>query len=140
MAFYPYLNFDGTCREAFTWYHQVFGGDVTVLGAGDVPGDGAGPDFGDRVIHAALVLPDGGLLMASDTAPDQHPVPQGLYVNATFATPEEATTAWEQLSEGAASVEMPLAATFFSPAFGVCIDRFGTPWMVSAADPDRPQT
>ena len=26
----------------------------------------------------------------------------------------------------------PLIATFFSPAFGMCVDRFGTPWMVTA--------
>ena len=27
---------------------------------------------------------------------------------------------------------MPLGQTFFSPAFGMCTDRFGTPWMVMA--------
>jgi uncharacterized glyoxalase superfamily protein PhnB len=25
--------------------------------------------------------------------------------------------------------------TFFSPAFGVCTDRWGTPWMISVPDP-----
>ena len=25
---------------------------------------------------------------------------------------------------------MPIGETFFAPAFGMCIDRFGTPWMV----------
>jgi uncharacterized glyoxalase superfamily protein PhnB len=25
---------------------------------------------------------------------------------------------------------MPFGETFFAPAFGMCIDRFGTPWMV----------
>jgi PhnB protein len=137
MAFFPYLNFDGTCREAFNFYHEVFGGDVTILGAGDIPGDDAGPDFADRVIHAALVLPDGGLLMASDTAVGEHPTPQGLYVNATFGTVEEAERAWAALSDGAQSVEMELAPAFFSPAFGICTDRFGTPWMLSAADPNQ---
>ncbi len=136
MAFFPYLNFDGTCREAFTWYHEIFGGDVTILGAGDVPGDDAPAEFADRVIHAALMLPDGGLLMASDTPVGVHPTPQGLYVNATFATVEEAERAWAALSETATSIEMELAPAFFSPAFGICVDRFGTPWMLSAADPN----
>jgi PhnB protein len=28
---------------------------------------------------------------------------------------------------------MPLAATFWSPAFGMVTDRFGTRWMISVA-------
>ena len=36
------------------------------------------------------------------------------------------------LSKGGA-VEMPLAATFWSPAFGMLTDRFGTRWMISLA-------
>jgi uncharacterized glyoxalase superfamily protein PhnB len=35
------------------------------------------------------------------------------------------------LSEGG-TVQTPLGETFFSPAFGMCTDRFGTPWMVMA--------
>ncbi len=135
MAFFPYLNFDGTCREAFTWYHEVFGGDVTILAPGDMPGDGAPPEFADRVIHAALMLPDGGLLMASDTPVGETPNPQGLYVNATFATVEETEKVWAALSDGG-SVEVELAPAFFTPAFGVCTDKYGTPWMLTAADPN----
>jgi PhnB protein len=138
MAFFPYLNFDGTCREAFTWYHEIFGGDVTILGSDDVPSSDAPEGFAGRVIHAALMLPDGGLLMASDTQPGGHHTPQGLYVNATVATVEEAEKIWASLSVGA-EIEMELAPAFFSPAFGVCTDRFGTPWMLSAADPNQSQ-
>jgi hypothetical protein len=29
-------------------------------------------------------------------------------------------------------VQMPIGPTSWSPAFGMCIDRFGTPWMVGA--------
>jgi PhnB protein len=32
---------------------------------------------------------------------------------------------------------MPIGATFFSPAFGMCIDRFGIPWMVLADQDDQ---
>jgi uncharacterized glyoxalase superfamily protein PhnB len=30
-----------------------------------------------------------------------------------------------------------LEPTFFSPAFGMCVDRLGTPWMIVAPDPDQ---
>jgi PhnB protein len=38
------------------------------------------------------------------------------------------------LAEGG-QVTMPMAETFWSPMFGMCIDRFGTPWMVNADAP-----
>ncbi len=31
---------------------------------------------------------------------------------------------------------MPVAETFWSPRFGMCVDRFGTPWMVNAEAPE----
>ena len=30
---------------------------------------------------------------------------------------------------------MPLEEAFWSPLFGMCTDRFGTPWMVSVDHP-----
>jgi PhnB protein len=27
---------------------------------------------------------------------------------------------------------MPFAKTFFSNGFGMCVDKFGTPWMVNS--------
>ncbi len=32
---------------------------------------------------------------------------------------------------------MPMAETFWSPRFGMCVDRFGTPWMVDVEAPDQ---
>jgi PhnB protein len=29
-------------------------------------------------------------------------------------------------------VSLPIGETFWSPAFGMCTDQFGTPWMVGA--------
>ena len=31
MAFRPYLAFAGNCREAFTYYQQIFGGELVLL-------------------------------------------------------------------------------------------------------------
>jgi PhnB protein len=41
---------------------------------------------------------------------------------------------FEALAEGG-EIQVPLGATFFSPAFGMCRDRFGTPWMIMADMP-----
>ena len=135
MDFHPYLNFDGTCRAAFTWYQGIFGGELTILGP-EAAGDEVPPDFADRVIHAALMMPSGSLLMASDTQPGEHATPQGTYVNVATANAAEARRVWNELVEDAIKIESDLQAVFFSPAFGVLTDRYGTPWMVSAASPD----
>jgi PhnB protein len=41
---------------------------------------------------------------------------------------------FEQLAEGGAT-SAPFAATFWSPGFGACTDRFGVQWMVDTAAP-----
>jgi PhnB protein len=140
MAFHPYLNFDGTTREAFTRYHEIFGGELVLLPMSDhVPDAAAGTDAGDRIMHAALLLPDGALLMASDSEAGEPFGPvQGMYVNYTTPDVDDARRVWAALSEDAAKVEMPMEETFWSPAFGVCVDRFGTPWMVSADQAESP--
>jgi PhnB protein len=140
MAFHPYLNFDGTTREAFTRYHEIFGGDLVLLPMSDyMPDAPAGTDAGDRIMHAALTFPDGALLMASDSQAGEPFGPvQGMYVNYTTAGVDDARRVWAALSEDATKVEMPMEETFWSPAFGVCVDRFGTPWMVSAEPAEPP--
>ena len=36
------------------------------------------------------------------------------------------------------TVTQALEPTFFSDAFGMCVDRFGTPWMVVGPQPSQP--
>jgi PhnB protein len=31
MSFHPYLFFSGNCREAFTRYHEIFGGELFLM-------------------------------------------------------------------------------------------------------------
>lgn len=132
MALYSYLNFGTNCREAFTAYHEIFGGELTIMGAGDMPSDEPIPaEMADVVIHAALRFDDGQLLMASDTgAADFGPV-QGMYVNFNHTDVAEVQRVFDALAVDA-EIEMPMEAVFWSPAFGVLVDRFGTPWMISA--------
>jgi PhnB protein len=42
---------------------------------------------------------------------------------------------FEALAEGG-EVTMPIGETFWSPQFGMCVDRFGTPWMVDTEPAD----
>ena len=137
MAFRPYLFFGGNCREAFNLYKEIFGGELTLITMKDVPGgETASPDQADMIIHAALVKGD-DLLMASDdpTAETFGPV-QGMMV--TYEAPDvpDANRVFDALADGG-KVTQALQPTFFSQAFGMCIDRFGTPWMIVGPGPQE---
>lgn len=135
MAFHPYLFFGGNCREAFTRYKEVFGGELVLMRLGDVPDNEAPPEQADMIIHAALTYDD-KLLMGSDDpmTADFGPV-QGMMVSYTAPDAAQARQVFDALGEGG-QVTQDLIETFFSPAFGMCTDKFGTPWMVVA---DAPQ-
>ncbi len=53
MAFRPYLFFGGNCRDAFTRYQEIFGGELTLMTMKDVPGEEPPADKADIIIHAA---------------------------------------------------------------------------------------
>ena len=137
MAIHPYLYFGGNCREAFTRYQEIFGGELVLLTMKDVPPDEAMPEGNpDLIMHAALKFDDSLLMASDDPTTDNFGPVQGMQVNYAVADVAEATRAFDALAEGG-KVTLPIAATFFSPMFGMCIDRFGTPWMVSAESPDN---
>ncbi|CAN5888916.1 VOC family protein [soil metagenome] len=131
MAFHPYLNFGGNCRQAFTRYQEIFGGELELLTMADIPMDEPVPaDQADLVMHAALTF-DGHLLMASDDPTGSFEGVRGMHVNYTVADIGEAERVFEALADGG-EITMAIGETFWSPMFGMCVDRFGTPWMVDA--------
>jgi len=132
MAFYPYLFFGGNCREAFTRYQQIFGGELVVLTAKDMGSEAANvpDDKADMIMHAALKFGD-QLLMGSDDPTAENFSVQGMMVNYSVESEDEAERVFAALSDGG-TVNLPIGPTSWSPKFGMCNDRFGTPWMISA--------
>ncbi len=126
----PYLNFDRTTREAMEFYRSVFGGDLNVMTFGDM---GDESDTKDGVMHSQLTTPDGFTLMASDPPPGEAATP-GTLGGVSLSGDDEAklTGWWNALSDGG-TVTVPLEKQMWGDAFGMCIDRFGTPWLVNIA-------
>ena len=60
---------------------------------------------------------------------------QGANVSVTVDDPDDARRVFDALADGG-QITAPMMETFFSPAFGMCVDRFGVPWMVIAASDD----
>jgi PhnB protein len=131
MTFHPYLFFGNNCREAFTRYQEIFGGELALVTSADMPADEQMPGApADAIMHAALTI-DGALLMGSDdpSNDDFGPV-QGIQVNVSVSGVDEAKRVFDALAEGG-QVNAPLASTSWAAAFGMCVDRFGTPWLLT---------
>ncbi len=125
------LNFNGQCEAAFKFYERCLGGKIQMMMThGESPmADRTAPEWRDKIMHAALAVAD-GVLMGSD-APLQHfEKPQGFYLHIRVDNPAEAERLFGALSESGA-IRMPLQPTFWAARFGMLVDRFGTPWMIS---------
>lgn len=128
-----YLNFDGKCREAITFYADLLGGEiVAMLEHGDLPGMPAPPaGWGDNIIHALMKVGDQEI-MASDAPPEYYSVPQGFSVQLSVDSASEAKRIFDGLASGG-RVTMPLGKTPWAEQFGMLVDRFQIPWMINYA-------
>ncbi|GGP19957.1 VOC family protein [Silvimonas iriomotensis] len=132
MDFTPYLNFDGTCEEAFNFYAKLFNGKILMMMKhGDMPpGNEPPPEWGEKIVHARLEA-NGRILMGSDAPPVYAKKPQGFAVSVLLDTPEEADRVYAGLADGAVAVDMPIQETFWAQRFAMLTDRFGIPWMIN---------
>ena len=133
MKIAPYLFFDGVCEQAFKFYEKALGAKIeAMMHFKDMPGgDSPVPaDAMDKVMHARMSI-DGQIIMASDAMGGRYNKPQGYDINITVDTPEEADRLFKNLSDGAQSINMPIAETFWALRFGALVDKFGIPWMVN---------
>jgi PhnB protein len=133
-TFHPYLFFGGNARDAFTRYQEVFGGELSLVTNADMPAEEQMPDVAsDLIMHAALAIGD-GLLMGSDDPTGDSSTMQGIQVNVGVDGVDEAKRVFDALADGG-EVHAPLAPTSFAAAFGMCTDRFGTPWLLTTNEP-----
>jgi PhnB protein len=131
MQFNPYLIFNGDCEEALRFYEQTFGGKIEALMkfAGSPAAEHVPPEWSDKVLHATLKI-EGNVLMASDGPPPQYEKPQGISVAIGLDDRDKGERIFNALAEGG-KVTMPFQKTFWASGFGMCVDRFGIPWMVN---------
>jgi PhnB protein len=134
MQLQPYLFFDGRCEEALQFYKDAAGAELqTLLRHKDNPEPSncvpAGSE--DKVMHAAFRIGQ-TVVMASDGRCAGRPAFQGFSLSLTLPSTADAEAVFARLAEGG-SVQMPITQTFWSPCFGMLVDRFGLSWMLTVA-------
>ena len=133
MQLNAYLLFKGNCEEAFKFYEKCLGGRIEAMirHAGTPAEQHVPAEWRDKIMHAQLVVGD-AVLMGSDAPLDRFEEPRGFSVSLTTNDPAEAERLFHALEEGG-KVRMPIQQTFWSPRFGMLVDRFGIPWMINCA-------
>jgi PhnB protein len=115
------------------FYKGVFGGELTVNTFGEYGAENS-PDA-DKIMHSQLETDRGFTLMASDTPSGMGRTPgDTITISLSGEDGGELRGYWEKLSDGG-NVTMPLEKQMWGDEFGMCIDRFGIPWMVNITQP-----
>ena len=126
----PYLSFTGNAREAMDFYHSVFGGELTRSTFADMPDVPTDPAEADNIMHSMLVTDAGIALMCSDTPAGMGEATPNSAVSLSGEDEAELRGYWDKIS-GSGEVTLPLNKAPWGDSFGMCVDKFGVPWMVN---------
>jgi PhnB protein len=131
-----YLNFDGNCREAMTFYGKCLDAQLELT-----PFSAMQPNLPkeaqDRIMHARLIKGSTAILMASDIMPGMPFQPgTNFSVSVHCDSVPEIERFFGALGEKGA-VTMPLQDTPWGARFGMLKDRFGIHWMFNFDHPKQ---
>ncbi len=122
-----YVNYRGTCEEAFRFYETLLGGKVTgIVRHGEQPNPNIPADWGEKVLHARIEIGE-AVLMGADI-PHAEPM-RSAYLTLGFDTEADAERVYAALTEGG-EVFMKMERTPFANRFAMVRDRFGASWML----------
>ncbi|TDG00295.1 VOC family protein [Paenibacillus piri] len=129
----PYLMMNGNAKEAIEFYEKTL--DAKILfnqTFGEMPENPEFPlpaEAKNLVSHAMVKIGESDL-MFSDTFPGQsHQSGSQVTICITTDDKERAKQIFDALQQGG-QVTMPMQETFFSPGYGVVIDKFGVTFQV----------
>src|ERR1700760_2617862 len=114
----PYLNFDGQCREAMTFYQECFGGELQLQKVSESPMAARMPsEAGAHILHSCLFR-DGMTIMGSDDLMHTN-IKKGnsLKLCINCSSDKEINTLFTKLSTGG-EIKTPLHQSFWGATFG----------------------
>lgn len=132
MRFNAHISYNGDCEEAFGFYRDCLGGEITLMMRyGSSPSAVTYPELSDKIVHATLKIGD-QTLTGADVLPTAYERPAGFAMQLNIGEPDEARRVYSRLAEGA-TIAMSLQKTFWAGHYAVLTDRFGTPWEINCA-------
>jgi PhnB protein len=127
----PYLNFNGQCREALTFYQECLDGDLEFQKIAESPMAAKMPsEKGPLILHGALSKNGSTLLMGSDMIGNSLQPGNSINLCLNCSSDQEINTLFDRLSAGG-QVKVPLHQSFWGATFGEVRDKFGMTWMLN---------
>ena len=138
MKLTTYVNFAGSCKEAFRYYEQHLGAKADMMMFhGQAPDQRpVKPEWKDAVLHARITI--GGTELAGADIPNAEPM-RSAYLTLNTDSDGEAERIFSALADGG-QVFMAMQETFFASRFGQLRDRFGINWMILHERPATPRS
>lgn len=134
---HAYLNFNGECESAFSFYEKVFNTkNIGMHRFGDMPVDPKYPipeQDKQKIMHTAININPDTMIMGSDCLESfgQKINPgNNSYIMLDTDSANEATTLYNALTEDAKNIEMPLAEQPWAELYSSFQDKYGICWMV----------
>ena len=130
MKLTTYLNYGGNCAQAFRFYEQHLGGQITFMMTYAQQPDAAAvlPGMKDAILHARITIGQTEIL-AADVPPERFQPMRSAYLSLAVDSIAEAESLYALLTQGG-EIFMPMQETFFAFRFAMFRDRFGTSWML----------
>jgi PhnB protein len=122
-----YVNYRGTCEDAFRFYEQHLGGTITALVRhGEQPNPNISDSWKEKVLHARIEI--GRTIVMGADIPNAEPM-RSAYLTLTVDSEQEAERIYGALSDGG-EIFMKLDRAPFANRFAMLRDRFGASWML----------
>jgi PhnB protein len=136
----PYLNFNGTCREAMTFYQACLGGELMLQAVAESSvAEHLAAEDQSRIMHSMLTVDGQMFLLASDVM-SMHPAAvdtNSVQLCLNCHSEEQIDVLFTKLGEGG-TVTTPLEVMFWGGKFGALTDKFGKQWLFNY-QADAPQ-
>jgi PhnB protein len=124
-----YLNFNGNCRAAMTFYQQCLGGELVMQTIADSPiASHMPPEIAGNILHSTLTTP-AFTLMASDMGGPQLKPGNSISLMLACSSEAELHACFEKLAANGHVVMAP-AVQFWGALYGQLTDLFGNDWLL----------
>ncbi|HZE85927.1 MAG TPA: VOC family protein, partial [Puia sp.] len=119
-----YLNFNGNCREAMSFYKDALGAELMLQTVAESPMAGnMPPELQGKILHS--VLTKGSItLFGSDMIGNGLVAGNSVSLTINCSSEEEIDTFFANLSSGG-KIKDPLADMFWGAKYGSLKDKFG---------------
>ena len=128
-----YLQFNGQCREALTFYKECLGGELYLQKVAESPmAAQMSSEVGANILHGYLTRNGTIIIMGSDMMGARLKPGNSVSLCLSCSSTEEINSFFDKLSVGGV-VKMPLHQSSWGSTYGELTDRFGMTWMLNYA-------